>query len=141
MLINRFPSVVGGGANGAIVHYSRHDKIVSCLLHLLRSLTYISMKIRYGRMLILFCFVNQIGHEALVLMDVGCEYQGYVSDMTRTWPPCGYFTAARVIFLHKFCIWTCLQDVLNLQSGNIWIYIDGLYPVMLRDKFTISCWM
>lgn len=69
-------------------------------------------------MLTRLCFVNQVGHEALVLMDVGCEYHGYVSDMTRTWPPCGYFTAARVIFQPTFFIWTCVQDVLNLQHWD-----------------------
>ena len=40
---------------------------------------------------------EQIKGEAMVLMDVGCEFHGYVSDMTRTWPPCGYFSPARVI--------------------------------------------
>lgn len=31
-MIGRFPSVVGGGANGTVIHYSRNDKQVS-LLH------------------------------------------------------------------------------------------------------------
>ncbi|KAJ7548373.1 hypothetical protein O6H91_07G009400 [Diphasiastrum complanatum] len=58
-----FPSVVGGGNNGTIIHYSRNDQ--------------------------------QIQEGDMVLVDAGCEFYGYASDITRTWPPCGKFYPAQ----------------------------------------------
>ncbi|KAG0609260.1 hypothetical protein M758_8G171000 [Ceratodon purpureus] len=102
-----FPSVVGGGANGAVIHYSRHDKL--------------------------------IGNEALVLMDVGCEYHGYVSDMTRTWPPCGYFTAARrevyniILDVMKECFKMCRPGVTlsQIHSRSVQLLWEGLLQLGL----------
>lgn len=109
-----FPSVVGGGSNGAIVHYSRHDKIV--------------------------------GHEALVLMDVGCEYHGYVSDMTRTWPPCGYFTAARrqvydiVLDVMKECFKMCRPGVTlsQIHRRSVELLWEGLLQLgLVKGPFDV----
>lgn len=44
----------------------------------------------------------QIKDEDLVLMDVGCELHGYTSDLTRTWPPCGSFSSAKVSIINFF---------------------------------------
>jgi len=55
-----YPSIVGGGDNATILHYSTNQDII---------------------------------HDGeLVLIDAGCEIDGYASDITRTWPVNGKFT-------------------------------------------------
>lgn len=59
----RYPAyntIVGGGENGCILHYTEND-----------------------------C---QLRDGDLVLIDAGCEYQGYAGDITRTFPVNGKFT-------------------------------------------------
>ncbi|CAH1964027.1 unnamed protein product [Acanthoscelides obtectus] len=43
--------------------------------------------------------------EEMVLMDAGCEYHGYASDVTRTWPINGKFTSQqREIYEVVYCV-------------------------------------
>jgi Xaa-Pro aminopeptidase len=54
-----YPPIVGGGANGCILHYTENKDV--------------------------------LGDGDLVLIDAGVEYDGYASDITRTYPVNGRF--------------------------------------------------
>ena len=58
-----YQPIVGGGANGCVLHYISNDE--------------------------------PLNDGELVLADVGCEYDYYASDITRTWPVNGQFTPAQ----------------------------------------------
>ena len=59
-----YPPVVAAGADATTIHYSRNDKVL------------------------------RPESRDLLLVDAGCEYYGYCSDVTRTWPVSGRFEGA-----------------------------------------------
>ncbi|XP_060526406.1 xaa-Pro aminopeptidase 3 [Cylas formicarius] len=73
---------------------------------------------------------NQVlSDDELVLMDAGCEYHGYASDVTRTWPVNGKFTAPqREIY----------EIVLDVQEQLI--QLCGQYPT-LDSLFESMCYL
>ncbi|XP_072225260.1 xaa-Pro aminopeptidase 3 [Leuresthes tenuis] len=71
---------------------------------------------------------NQIIKDGeMVLLDGGCEYFGYVSDITRTWPVNGRFSAAQaelyeaVLEVQRSCLSLCSPGV----------SLDHIYSTML----------
>ncbi|XP_062263748.1 xaa-Pro aminopeptidase 3 [Platichthys flesus] len=71
---------------------------------------------------------NQIIKDGeMVLLDGGCEYFGYVSDITRTWPVNGKFSAAQaelyeaVLEVQRSCLSLCSPGV----------SLDHIYSTML----------
>lgn len=60
---------------------------------------------------------RQVTEGDLILLDAGCEYYGYASDVTRVWPPFGKFSNAQrdvyqeVLGVLKECISMCQPGV------------------------------
>ncbi len=57
-----YSSIVGGGSNATVLHYTSNDQ--------------------------------KLHDDEMVLVDAGCELEGYASDVTRTYPIGGRFTPA-----------------------------------------------
>lgn len=83
-----YPSIVGSGINGTILHYIENS--------------------------------SEMQDGDLLLVDAGCEYNGYTSDITRTWPINGKFSEAQkevyqlVLDVQKICI------AYSKPGNNLW---------------------
>ncbi|KAJ4719318.1 Metallopeptidase M24 family protein [Melia azedarach] len=79
---------------------------------------------------------QKINNGDLVLMDVGCELHGYVSDLTRTWPPCGSFSSLQeelydlILQTNKECLKLCKPGTSLLQIHN---YSVGMLRKGLKE--------
>lgn len=65
----------------------------------------------------------------LVLMDAGCEYGGYCSDITRTWPTNGTFTKSQEI----------LYEIVHLTQRGIYLAAENAKIFSLDDLFDLMC--
>lgn len=82
-----YPSIVGGGDNGCILHYTENNA--------------------------------PLDDGDLLLIDAGCEYQGYASDITRTFPVNGRFTPAQRE-LYELVLEAQHAAIENAVPGNHW---------------------
>ena len=82
-----YPSIVGSGRNGCVLHYIEN-----------------SDKMRDGD---------------LVLIDAGCELEYYASDVTRTFPVNGRFSAEQRA-LYELVLRAQLAAIAEIRPGNHW---------------------
>ena len=82
-----YPSIVGGGANGCILHYTENNEMLN--------------------------------DNDLLLIDAGAEYEGYASDITRTFPVNGAFTQAQ-LELYEVVLEAQYAAIDAVKPGNHW---------------------
>jgi Xaa-Pro aminopeptidase len=82
-----YPAIVGGGANGCILHYTENDA-----------------PLKDGE---------------LVLIDAGCEYECYASDITRTFPVNGSFGKWQRT-LYELVLEAQYAAIEQVRPGNHW---------------------
>jgi Xaa-Pro aminopeptidase len=82
-----YSSIVGGGANGCVLHYTTNNE-----------------KLRDGD---------------LLLIDAGAEYEYYASDITRTFPINGKFSAAQKA-VYEVVLAAQAAAISKVKPGNHW---------------------
>ena len=82
-----YPSIVGGGENSCILHYTEN-----------------SDELKFGDIL---------------LIDAGAEYEGYASDVTRTFPINGEFTDEQRA-IYELVLAGQLAAIEQVKPGNHW---------------------
>lgn len=82
-----YPAIVGGGANGCILHYNENNQ--------------------------------PLNDGDLLLIDAGCEVQGYASDITRTFPVNGKYSAAQRE-IYDIVLEAQYAAIRKVKPGNHW---------------------
>jgi Xaa-Pro aminopeptidase len=104
-----YPSIVGAGANGCILHYVANAAVLK--------------------------------DGDLVLIDAGCEYEHYASDVTRTFPVNGRFTAPQQA-LYEVVLEANWQAIASCRPGAhfmtphetaLRVMVEGLVELGLLD--------
>jgi Xaa-Pro aminopeptidase len=82
-----YEPIVGGGANGCILHYRENE--------------------------------SPLHDGELLLIDAGCEYQCYASDITRTFPVNGRFSPEQRA-VYEIVLEANLAAIAQVKPGNSW---------------------
>jgi Xaa-Pro aminopeptidase len=82
-----YPAIVGGGANGCILHYTENTDVLN--------------------------------DGDLLLIDAGCEVEGYASDISRTFPVNGKYSAAQRE-VYEIVLAAQTAAIKKVKPGNHW---------------------
>ena len=82
-----YPAIVGGGANGCVLHYIENK--------------------------------DELRDGDLLLIDAGCEFEFYASDITRTFPVNGRFSVEQKA-LYELVLKAQLAAIEKVRPGNHW---------------------
>jgi Xaa-Pro aminopeptidase len=85
--VHAYSSIVGGGANGCILHYTENS--------------------------------DQLNDGELLLIDAGCEVNGYASDITRTFPVNGKYSPAQRD-IYELVLSAQAAAIKKVKPGNHW---------------------
>ena len=116
--------VVASGDNANAIHYSN----IFFQLDLLK----LNLKCQNFKSFFFFTAVNsqtKFDRSDLILVDAGCDFGGYSSDITRTWPLSGKFNDyQKLIYEAVLDIQTQLISLLKEDAGKY--TVDMLYRKM-----------
>ncbi|XP_053113097.1 xaa-Pro aminopeptidase 3 isoform X4 [Hemicordylus capensis] len=113
---------------------ARSKNRIRAVRHLVENLRLIKSSAEIERMKIAGKMTSQDGE--MVLLDGGCEFSCYVSDITRTWPINGRFTGPQaelyqaVLEVQKACLRLCSPGV---SLENIYSLMLTLIGQKLKD--------
>jgi Xaa-Pro aminopeptidase len=65
----------------------------------------------------------------MILMDAGCEYKGYTSDITRVWPVSGKFSPVQKL-VYEAVLNVQQELIAILEKHEDLITVDWLYHQM-----------
>jgi len=86
-----YPSIVGGGSNGCVLHYTDNQAVLNA--------------------------------GDLVLVDAGINYEGYASDITRTYPVSGRFSPDQKI-IYEWVLRAQQAAIEKIKPGLAWNIIQ-----------------
>ena len=85
---------------------------------------------------------NKILHNNLILLDIGCKYNNYCADITRTFPKSGKFTKNQKIIYS--IVLECQKYSINLLKDNVdWKNLQistrlFMYELLLKNKLVLK---